>query len=218
MASVGSDVGKSLAIAERDGIPLDAIAASDLLWRSARKACLPKMTAIDIATIGVEEDGFAVWRERPLLDFAVARREELRRRAGLRIHRVEMLPAVLLAGDDEPIRRGPVERAATCAVRHRGEGLVGLVATLPDFARGAVACIRDPHRPRMRPVRFEKESCRSVALLRGAANEGDALAVRRPPGRGITIDGRRDVTNGFCSGRINGDEGVIAAIGDKCEA
>src|SRR5215470_3632915 len=129
-----------------------------------------------------------------------------------------MLPAVLLAGDDQPVRGGPVQSAASGAVGHRWKGLVGLVAAAPNFASGAGTCVGYPNRPRMRAIRLEKEPLRSVTLLGRTANEGDTLAIGRPLRRGIAVHGRRDIANRLRARRIEGDERVIAAVGDERKA
>src|SRR5215470_6416926 len=118
------------------------------------------MAAIHVAAIGIEEDGFAVRCERPLLDFAVARSKQLRRCAGIGIERVEMLPAILFAGDDEAILRRPMEHSAAGVRSHRRIRLIGLVAAAPDLLSSTGAGIGNPDSPGMRAVRLKEESLR----------------------------------------------------------
>src|SRR5579864_8488403 len=65
----------------------------------------------------------------------------------------------------------------------------------------------------MRFVGFEEISGRSVARLRGAADEGDALAVQRPYRIGVGVDTRSDEAHGFARHVIDADEAVIPASG-----
>ena len=79
--SVRTNVRKCGAIAERDGTPLDAIATSQRPGIAGGSIGDPEMAAIDVTAIRIEEYDAALRREGPLLDFAIARREDLRRAA-----------------------------------------------------------------------------------------------------------------------------------------
>src|SRR6202790_3798544 len=193
MTRVGTQVGDSFSVAQNLRAPLDAFAGRNFLRRAARDADLPEMAAIHVAAIGIEDHGLFVRSERPLLDFASAGSEQLRRGAAFRAQRVEMLPAILLAGDDQAIAVGPMQYSAASIGCHAGIRCVGLSPAVPDFVGSAgSARVRQPNRPGLRAIRLEEKSLRRVALLRGAAKKSDALAVGRPLRIGIPIDGRSD--------------------------
>src|SRR5581483_2769528 len=67
---VGAEIGQVLSIGKHNRAPFDAIAGSDDFGRSTRQRHLPKMPAIRVTTIGVEQNRLPVRSERPLLNFA----------------------------------------------------------------------------------------------------------------------------------------------------
>ena len=73
LCDIGAEVGEMGAVRSREfGRPFDAIALGDLRGRRlALQSNAPEVAAIDIAAIGIEEDGLFVGRERPLFDFAI---------------------------------------------------------------------------------------------------------------------------------------------------
>src|SRR5882672_1121555 len=172
------------------------------------------MPAVNVATVRIEENRFLVWRERPLLDFAVARCEQLRS-STVGGKRVQMLPAVLFRSDHQLIAGGPIDDAAAGIARHIGVGSLRCGTAMPDFFCRACRRVGGPDRPRMRLVRHDEISLRCVSRFRRPAYEGNAFPVERPYRITIAIHRRRDVTNAPGSYVVNGDEGVIAASGDE---
>src|SRR6267154_4014279 len=67
----------------------------------------------------------------------------------------------------------------------------------------------------MRSIGLEEITRRRVARLRGAADEGDALAVQGPDGIGIGVDTRSEEADGFEGDIIDADEAVITARRDE---
>src|SRR5215467_15415110 len=117
VSSIGSQIGKCLAIAEHHGAPFDSFTACPLRRRTARNTNAPQMSPIDVATIGVEEKCFLVGSERPLLDFAVPGREELGR-AAISRKGIQVLPAVFFRSQHQLVVGGPIENAASGVVGH----------------------------------------------------------------------------------------------------
>src|SRR6516225_390604 len=90
------------------------------------------MPAVRIVAVRVKEHGLAVTAKRPLLDLAIPRSQQFRLSAGCS-HRVKMLPAILLTGENDAISGGPVDDAAPGIVGHVGVGIRELVPAVPDL-------------------------------------------------------------------------------------
>src|SRR5205085_12331794 len=118
------EIREVLAVTQHCRTPLDPLAASPLLLSSVGKIDAPEMAAINVATVGIEEDGFAVGSERPLLDFAIPGSHELRSAAARR-EGVQVLPAVLFGGDEQTIVRSPLKDPTSGVARHIGIGALG---------------------------------------------------------------------------------------------
>src|SRR5579864_1578624 len=110
-----------------------------------------------------------------------------------------MLPAVLFGGYEQAVVRCPAKDTAAGVLGHVRIGIVIGGSAVPDFASTPGSHVGDPNRPGTRLVGFEKIAGGSVALLRGAADERDTLAVQRPLRIGISVDARSDETHGLGS-------------------
>src|SRR5260370_37784161 len=139
------------------------------------------MTAVNITAIGIEENRLLIGAERPLLDFAVSRREKFWR-AARRRNCVKMLPAILLAGKNNAILRCPMNHAATGIVRHVGERILQLRSAVPDLFRVRRFRVGHEDCPGMRAIRLNEISLRSVARNGWLPDERQLLATRGPRG------------------------------------
>src|ERR1043166_1003220 len=154
------------------------------------------MPAINVVAIGVEQDRFAVARERPLLDFALTWRKQLRSSTA-DYNRIQMLPAILFAGEHNPVVCSPMNHAAACVIRHVRKRILQLLAAMPDLLGIPGFGVGNPNRPRMRPVRLDEISFRRIARYCGSANESELLAVGGPLGSRVAVHCRRNKSNGF---------------------
>src|SRR5262249_28884935 len=139
----------------------------------AGQVSTPYMAAIDVFAIRVVENFSPVGSKGPLFDFAVAGSEEFGR-AALRGERVEVLPAVSLAGHDDCVVCGVANYAAAGVVGHVRKRIVGFVATVPDFFCGGGGDIGEPDGPRMRAVRLDEITFGRIARHSGLADKRDA--------------------------------------------
>src|SRR5215468_4369289 len=115
------------------------------------------MPPVDIATVGIEREDLAIWRKGPLLDFAVARRKELRSSA-VSGKCIEVLPTVFFRGHHEPIACRPIDDAASCIVSHVGKRSLRGLTAMPNLMHAARGGISDPDGPRMRLIWRDKKS------------------------------------------------------------
>ena|SRR5258708_732012 len=99
MFSIGAKINNSLSVTQHRWTPFIALAASEFGRMISGDVDGPEVTAVDVATIGVEEHGLAIGSEGPLLDFAVAGSEQVRGPA-FRRKRVEMLPSIFFGSDE----------------------------------------------------------------------------------------------------------------------
>src|SRR5438270_4235610 len=121
ISGVRTEVDDSLLIVQNYRAPLNCFAASKLAGITAIDVDNPEMAPINVTAIGVEKDAFAIWRQRPLLHLAITGSEQAWRSA---INRkgVQMLPAVLFGGDQQPILRGPKTYSAPSVLGHERIG------------------------------------------------------------------------------------------------
>ncbi len=119
---VRREVDERFAVVENDGVP------RNIFTDRQGGGCFPgrdtntvKVTAVDVffgaAAIGIEKDGLLVRRERPVLDFAISGSEELQI-FSIDAKGIEMLPAVLVTGDNKTIAGGPVHYTAASVLGH----------------------------------------------------------------------------------------------------
>ena len=137
---------------------------------------------------------------------------EQHRRATFGRDRIEMRPVVHFGQEHQAVARRPGEVGFAV---HFGQGSGQGVGALPDLAGGAAIRVRHPDRPRIGGLgqqRFRR------ATLARPAGEGDSRPVRRPHRRGIAAGGRIQKHDRPVLGRIDADEGVIAAPGHKGQA
>ena len=76
MLRVGAQIDEGLS-REKQRVPFDGITVSALRGMCADHVDSPEVTPVYVAAIRIEKDHKAVGRERPLLDFAVARSEKV---------------------------------------------------------------------------------------------------------------------------------------------
>src|SRR5580693_7704138 len=82
---------------------------------------------------------------------------------------------------------------------------------MPKFAAASGFGVRDANRPGRRSAASRTE--REVGC--GNTNEGDLLTVGRPNWLGVAIDAGIEVGERLRGNAIDGDEGMIRAVGDK---
>src|SRR6266849_8815843 len=157
MGRTGSQKGESLPVTEHYRAPFNSIAARPLFGTIPGELYAPKMPAIDVVAIRIEENCFLVRGERPLLDFAVARGEQLRF-STVRRKRVQMLPAVFFRSNHQLIASGPIDDAAAGIALHIGVGSLRCGTAMPDFFCRACRRVGCPDGPEMRFVRSDEIS------------------------------------------------------------
>src|SRR6266404_6099489 len=216
MLRVRTEVNDCLAIAHRDWAPFVALATSELGEMISGNADSPNVSPVDIAAIGVEENGFPIRSQRPLLDFAVPRCEHMRV-AAFDGNRVEVLPAVFFRSDEQPILGGPANHAATGVFGHVRIGTIRRGTAVPYFTRTASGHVRDPNCPGMRLIGLKKVAHGRVALLGGAAHECYALAIERPNWIAVGVDTWSEKPHGVAGQFVDTDEAVVAARGDESQ-
>src|SRR5260370_17399913 len=95
MFSIRTKVNKALPVSQHHGTPLVAFPVCELTGVISGDVYGPKVTPVDIPTIGIEEYGFSIRSNRPLLNVTVARGEHPPGSASPG-KRVQMLPPVFL--------------------------------------------------------------------------------------------------------------------------
>src|SRR6185295_347497 len=121
MRAVRADVRDICTVAKRHRTPLDSFTSRQRPWVGGVDVNDPEMAAIDVATIRIEEYDVALRGKGPLLDFAITGCEELRLTGAVSGERIQMLPAVLFAGDHQTIVGSPVENPAAGIAGHVGK-------------------------------------------------------------------------------------------------
>src|SRR5713101_8262369 len=120
------------------------------------------MSAVDVITIRIEENRLLIGAERPLLDFATSGGKKFRSAAHSG-HRVKVLPAVLLASENDAILRGPVDYSAASIVRLVRKRILQLRAAVPSFRGVRRFRVRDDDCPRVWAIGRDEIAFRSIA-------------------------------------------------------
>src|SRR5260370_25109129 len=148
---------KALPCSQHHGTPLVTFPACELAGVISGDVYGPKVTPVDIPTIGIEENHLTIGRERPLLNFTVARGEQTRG-STFRGKRIEMLPAVFLGSDQQTVARCPANHTASGVARHVRVRTLRRSTAVPNFPRAATRRVRHPNRPWMRLIRLKKRA------------------------------------------------------------
>src|SRR5262249_44208630 len=147
-----SDERNIFSVRKRDRTPANRIQFFPLQQMVPFDSDTPQMTPVDVIAVGVEKAGFTVVREGPVFNFAVSRGQQLWIAASSG-DGVEMLPAILLTGKNNPILRGPADDSAARIAGHIRIGILRLLAAVPEFPSAPMGCVRYPNRPGMGAVR-----------------------------------------------------------------
>src|ERR1700756_2065465 len=214
MRGVRAEVNDCLSIAQHHGAPLVAFPACELAGVISGDVYGPKVTPVDVATIGIEENRFSIRRERPLLNFAAARRKQARGSA-FSGKRIEMLPAVVLGSDQQTAVGCPANNTAASVASHVRVRPLRRATAVPNFARAARRRVRHPNRPRVRLIGLKKIANRRVAWLSGTPDKGNTLTVRRPDRVAVGIDAGSNEMHGLCRHVVNTDEAMIGTGGNE---
>src|SRR5581483_6154652 len=124
---------------------------------------------------------------------------------------VQVVPSVLLVGEDNAVGGGEVERLAGSQI---GQRLLQLFAAAPDFARLPRFRIAHPYGPRVGTQRDN----RHLRLYPAPANERNLPPVRRPARMNIAIHTGSQIADRVAPEIVDGDEAVIAAVTDERDA
>src|SRR5260370_14973638 len=165
MFSIRTKVNKALPVSQHHGTPLVTFPACELAGVISGDVYGPKVTPVDIPTIGIEENHLTIGRERPLLNFTVARGEQTRG-STFRGKRIEMLPAVFLGSDQQTVAGCPANHTASGVARHVRVRTLTRATAVPNFARAATRRVRHPNRPSLRLIMLHKVDNRPAPRLR----------------------------------------------------
>src|ERR1700746_2599966 len=91
------------------------------------------MPAVAIVAIRIEKNCLLIRAKRPLLHLAATGSQEFRGAAAIDGQTVKMLPAVLLACENNTIVGGPVNHTAAGIAGHVGKRVLQFPAAVPDF-------------------------------------------------------------------------------------
>ena len=122
-----------------------------------------------------------------------------------------MRPLIQIRHENQAIAGSPMQIGPA---RDIGIGTGKRVWTLPHRVSGSVARRCDPDRP---GTRLPSQDRTRWAAFAGASRIRDSRAVGRPNRRLIPVGGRREIQQRRALRGVNADEGVIAAVGDKCQ-
>src|SRR5260370_22779313 len=104
MFSIRTKVNKALPVSQHHGTPLVTFPACELAGVISGDVYGPKVTPVDIPTIGIEDNHLTIGRERPLLNFTVAPGEQTPS-STFPGQRIALRPAVFPASDQQPAPR-----------------------------------------------------------------------------------------------------------------
>src|SRR5260370_4311666 len=166
------------------------------------------MPTVYISAVGIEQDGLLVWREGPLIHFAITWRKKFRRPSS-RGQRIQMLPAVFFGSDYKLIVGGPIDDAASGFLRHFWKRSLRRRTAAPNFFGGSLRGVCHPDGPGVRLIRSKEASLTGVAGFCWLPHEGDAPPVQRPDCIAVLIHRRRHKLNRLCSHSIDTDQAVL---------
>src|SRR5215831_13464896 len=115
-----ADVDHGSAIVERHGAPFNSLPRGELRRAATCNRNGPDMAAVHVAAVGIEENRFFVRSQGPLLDFAVAGREEFGR-ATIGRESVQMLPSVFFGGHHDLVVSPPIQDATVGVFGYEGK-------------------------------------------------------------------------------------------------
>ena len=208
-AGIAADERHRRAIGQHRGVPLEATTGCQChRWRRTRRRDAPQVTSIDVVLVGAHDRRASVGCVAHVVHFEGARCQEHRLAAG-GSHRVEMLPAVALPWEHQPLVGGPRQlRAELDRLEHAAASGRGV----PYLAAGAGGDLGHADRPR---VAFALGVEDHAVAHRRPADERDARAVGRPHRPVVGVE--RGLQPGERLGRDvdDADQGVGAARADE---
>ena len=162
------------------------------------------MPAIDVVLIRADDGRASVGRVAHVVDLERPRREQ-RGLAARDRHRVEMLPAVALPREDEPLLGRPRQLRTEL---HRLEHAAAAGCRAPHLAAGAGGHVGHADRPRLAFALGEEDH---AVAHRRPADEREARAVGRPRRRVVGVERRLQPRQRARGDGEHADEGVGAA-------